>query len=365
MDWQRYKIHIGLLLIILVTTVFSIHYLDKTNTSTITDVPQTRRPVIINGSIPYWDQVSAVESFQSHAAEVNQLALFWYYLNDQGRVTKYEYAEIDASILAHAKQNNIKTLLTITNLGEREDEDWDSVRVEQVLKDEASRKKHIDDILSIVHALHFDGVNIDYEEVAASQRENFSRFIGQLSHRLHDEDKLLSVALHPIFNEESEQRYYFQDYPQIAHAADFVTVMAYGEHYDEGQPGPIASTAWLLEIIEYMKSKAMPLQKVLLGVPLYGYDWSVDSPEPAVGLTYQTTQQLLARVKAEPVWDEEAGAPYFHYTSNGQDHEVWFEDTRSVEQKIRLAQTNGLAGVAFWRLGGEDPGIWNSIGQFK
>jgi len=322
-------------------------------------------PLFTRASIPYWDQKNATESLTANIALFDQVALFWYYIDETGTVTKYEYATEDTSILTRAQQRGIKTFFTLTNLGEKENETWDSRRVETVIKDEPSRTRHINDILSIFERLPFDGVNIDYEQVAPAQRENFSDFIEELAERLHQRGKLLSVALHPITDRESEKRYNFQDYRAIAESADTLEVMAYEEHYDEGEPGPAASAPWVEEIINYVGSKKVPKEKVLLGIPLYGYDWTRGSDSPANSLVYRDIVQLQADFQPEVRWDNRAQTPSFTYRHQDQTHEVWFEDARSVEHKLALARDAGLGGVYFWRLGGEDPAVWTKVPQFR
>ncbi|PJE65718.1 hypothetical protein COU91_00145 [Candidatus Saccharibacteria bacterium CG10_big_fil_rev_8_21_14_0_10_47_8] len=324
-----------------------------------------KNSLLIRGSIPYWDQQKATQSFAENVSNLNQVALFWYYIDSNGKATKYTYALENPSILTLAHQNNIKAFFTLTNLGERAGDNWDSKRVEEVIKDNNSRAKHIEDILNIFSRLPFDGVSIDYEEVAPSQRDNFSSFIKQLAASLHQRGKLLNVAIHPVTDSNSEKRYYFQDVKNLSESADYLAVMAYGEHENDSGPGPIASYPWVNKIITYLKAKNIPLQKIFLGIPLYGYDWTEGSNNPATDLTYQDTQNLLAQFRLNLEWDEQLKSSHFTYNNQGQVHQVWFEGSRSVEQKMKLAQDAGLGGVSFWRLGEEDPNIWAEIKQFK
>lgn len=320
-----------------------------------------KQPLLIRGAIPYWDQPAAVQSFADHAGQLNQLALFWYYINSDGQVTKYQYAQEDPSILTLAHQHHIKVFFTLTNLGEQSGETWDSSRVEKVIANDNSRAKHIDDIMSVLNRLPFDGVNIDYEQVAPSQRANFTTFINQLAARLHQQHKLLSLALHPVTDSQSQQRYSFQDVKALSKPADFMQLMAYDQHENDSDPGPIASNQWVSKALGYLKSRQVPMNKVLLGVPLYGYDWTKDSDSQAADVSYKSEQELMAKHHAELKWDEDAKASYFTYNQDGQTHEVWFEDARSVQADLRLAQQAGVGGISFWHLGEEDPGIWPEV----
>lgn len=321
------------------------------------DISKKNTLLEVKGSVPYWDQENAFRSVQKNFSSLNYLNLFWYYLNDEGEIQKYQYAKEDTSIITFAHSNNIKVFATITNLPESERSNWDSKRVEKILNDPDLRKKHITDILEKLEDLKFDGIIIDYEEVDSSQKNRFSEFIQELKLALQTKNKLLALALHPK-TEANPGLGSFQDWEDLSKSADQLNIMAYGEHYDEGSSGPIASIPWLKEIISYAQSLKIPSEKIYLGIPLYGYDWNKDNDKSATGLTYIDVLNLLNQQSVQEKWDEKSKSPYFTYEENGDSHEVWFENARSVKEKINLAKTAGLAGITFWRLGGEDPGIW-------
>jgi spore germination protein YaaH len=203
-------------------------------------------------------------------------------------------------------------------------------------------------------------VSIDYEEVNGSQRSRFTDFIKELSQALHARNKFVGVALHPKVGEASDNRYEFQDWEALSSYADSLYIMSYGEHYDEGEAGPIASLPWVEDIISYTESLNVAVNKFSLGIPLYGYDWEEDE-DAADGLVYTDVMALVADHEAEPVWDSEAASPYFHYDEDGDDHEVWFENAKSATEKIELAKKSGFGGITFWRLGGEDRDTWREL----
>jgi spore germination protein YaaH len=106
----------------------------------------------------------------------------------------------------------------------------------------------------------------------------------------------------------------------------------------------------------------IPRDKIILGVPTYGYDWNGSQPARDV---QWTEAEAIAQAHAAPVmWDPTAQSPWFAYTdSQGHPHTVWFEDARSLSAKLALAATYRVNGVAIWRLGGEDPAIWEQLRQ--
>lgn len=321
------------------------------------------QPLKIRGSIPYWDQESAAASFRQNVAAFSEVALFWYYITREGEIMKYRYAKEDKSIIDFAKQNNVKVTAVITNLPETENSSWDSDRVAFVIEDNTRRKKHIDDIASLLEEMNFDGISIDYEQVDANQRENFSRFIKELADTIHSQNKTVGVALHPKTSSASDKQYQYQDWQSLAASADALYVMSYGEHEDEGQAGPIASMPWMKNIIAYSHRERIAKSKIYLGIPLYGYDWNKDGDKPAVGLTQNDVTVLRQRFNVDEQWNESTKSPFFYYERGGDTHEVWYENEKSILEKVRLADEQGFLGVTFWRLGGEDQTIWPAIKQ--
>lgn len=323
-------------------------------------VIENGRPLVVRAAIPYWDQENGVESFKKNADLIDTVSLFWYYLGEDGEIHKYEYAEDDQSIIDFAHENGVRVSAVLTNLPE--EETWDSDRVEGVLKDEESRRKHINDIKNILNEKKFDGITVDYESVDPSQEQRFTIFIKELSEELGKEEKYVEVALHPQEDFSSRRRYAFQNWKELAKYADRIYVMAYEEHYDEGEPGPPASIPWIEKIIAYAKSQDLPQEKFLFGVPLYGYDWDTGSDEAANGLTYEEVLELMSKEGITPRWNDEYKTSFFEYDDS---HEVWYEDVKSFEEKLKVILANNIYGITFWRLGGEDPRVWEILRRIK
>ncbi len=343
-----------------------VHFLGKRENDSSKMIPvNTIAPTIIKerdffikGSIPYWDQENAIISFKANKNVFNYINVFWYYLNYDGSIQKYEYAKEDTELIKFAHENNIKVSAVITNLGENP-EKWDSGRVEEVINSTANRKNHITQILNKLNEKEFDGVIIDYELLKPTTRNNYTLFIKELSEEMKKNNKITTVVLHPKTGEnvkgESISRY--QDWQKLTQYADQVQIMGYSEHTDEDEPGPIAGIDWVGKIVNYTLSLNIPVEKVFLGIPLYGYDWDKNSKESAAGLTLEEVSKLIKKENANVEFDKFKKSPMFRYDS----HEVWFEDKDSIKFKTDLAYKSGFAGVTFWRLGGDDSAVWQMI----
>jgi GH18 family chitinase len=244
----------------------------------------------------------------------------------------------------------VTVIPTITN-------DFDPVRVHAMLGSATARAAHSQALTALAVTKTYDGIDIDYESLQAGDRSAFSTFVSELAAALHAQGKQLSVTVHPKTSEpgtwDGPQA---QDYAAIGTVADRVRVMAYDYHWATSGPGAIAPLPWVDQVAAFAASQ-IPASKIQLGIPLYGYDWVGSSAE---GLTFDQVTTRRTSAKASRQWSTADSSPWFRYTSNGVTHEVWYEDTQSVTAKLGVVDKYGLAGAVFWRLGGEDAGVWTA-----
>lgn len=314
----------------------------------------------IFGSIPYWDQPRAVSMFKKHVDVFDIISVFWYRLDEDGDIVKYDYAKEDTSLITFAHENDVKVLALIANLPE--DDDWDPDLVENVITDEQSRAMHIADIRAIVKKHNFDGVNIDYEFLRNRHQEDYTAFIAELGEALRADGKILAIAVHAQTPGGPTRG---QDLAALQNHADILSFMTYDEHWETGDAGPPASLPWVREVLEHARSLGVDMQKIFMGIPLYGYDW----PEKdggwgrATGREYEEIVSIANDYDVDVHFDETAQTPFFSYEKGGVEHEVWFENVESFEPRIRLAEEFGVAGVMFWRQGREDERIYQVLAE--
>ena len=327
----------------------------------LVEVPQSARnegALFVLGSIPYWDQTRAFSMFQKHVDDTDALSLFWYRLDENGSIGKYQYTSEDMSIVRFAQEKGVKVLALIANLPD--DGNWDSSRVQKVIDTEEARRAHIASIVELVESKDFDGVNIDYEFLEDAQTGDYTAFINELGDALHARGKILVVAIHAQ-QQGTETR--GQDIPSLA-GADYLGYMTYDQHYETSDPGANAEIAWMRDVLQYAQSQGVPMRKILLGIPLDGYDWANDHGEwhEANGVDYQSALALAERQNAELKYDTTVESPYFEYTDDsGVPHQVWFDDARSFKPKYDLAKEFGVGGLLPWKFGAEDEKIYDII----
>ncbi|MBL0388785.1 S-layer homology domain-containing protein [Tumebacillus sp. ITR2] len=219
------------------------------------------------------------------------------------------------------------------------------------------RTKLIQDVLDMATQYDVDGLNIDFEGLVASDRADFTAFIQELSTAAHAKDMQISVDLPPNFKSDFTSAY---DYATLAKSADYLVLMGYDEHWNTSPTaGSVSSLPWLKKGIDSFLA-AMPASQVIVGVPLYTRDWTVSGGRPlAQELTLPMQSTNLAG--ATSTWDASVGQYVATYSKSGVAHTIWVEDSRSLALKYSAALDRRVAGMAYWRIGGETSDIWTSL----
>ncbi len=149
-----------------------------------------------------------------------------------------------------------------------------------------------------------------------------------------------------------------QDWSILANYVDEIRIMVYD--YANSTPGgsPINPYPWVQEVVKYAVTKADP-NKFILGTPLYAYSWK--NGELFKAYTYDVVKEGIEKRNATPVFDEEAKEWRVELADDDGTQVVWYQDARSVGYRLDLVKRYGLGGLVFWRLGGEDRGIYSLL----
>ena len=229
------------------------------------------------------------------------------------------------------------------------------------LDDPTRRAEAIAAIVALPDRYAYDGVTLDFEGVNASDRPGLTTFVQDLAAALHARGKELAVAVPASTGDLSSGWAGAYDDRAIGQVADWVVVMAYGYRTkSSSQPGPIAPLPWFTSVSTYVAS-VVPLQKLIVGIGVWGYDWNLAQTSPATTLRYSDVVDLMQRQPGRLTYDTAAASATFAYQVNGVAHRVWFENSTGLEQKVVAASSEHVAGVAFWRLGQEPPGLWDAL----
>ncbi len=228
-----------------------------------------------------------------------------------------------------------------------------------LLESSANRSKFITNLINILKANNYKGVNIDLEGIYSTNRNNYTTFLSEIYSVLKPQGYTVSVAVPAKTTDNPNYTWnYAYDYAGISNYADYIVLMTYDEHYPGGTPGPVASIGWVTNVIKYATT-VIPKEKIYLGLAAYGYDWSINGTK---AYSINGCYNLAANNGAAILWDNTSKCPYFTYNdTNGVYHTVWFENSMSIEPKLDLVNQYNLAGIGIWRLGLENSDYWSII----
>jgi spore germination protein YaaH len=297
-----------------------------------------------------------LDAIQEHASDMTILAPQCYWLDQNGSIQ----GGIPAATLEAARQAKLPVMALLAN-------DGFSRRVaSMLLRNRGLQKQVIRKLASIARQEDLVGIQLDFENIDPDDINLYTRFVHDVAKEFHHDGRLLSVAVVPRFLDSAPGQWAAAyDYSELARSADFLTLMAYDNSGRLGPPGPIAGYDWVINALEYA-SRRVPVDKLLLGIALYGREWTDDGHNlQARTIPYPETQALLERLSLKPQWDERLRSPWFRYRTSGTVRSVWYENARSIQSKLQLLERYHLRGFAAWRLGVEDPRIWSLVSAMR
>lgn len=322
--------------------------------------PEAGPALVVAGYVAPWDDRGRA-ALDRPPAELEELSPVWYRPTDAGDLTfTGDQAMADARRLAaEPVEGGARLVPSVSNF---RDGRWDGDLVAGILDDPGASRRHIDALVDAALLPGVGGVDLDYESLDAGHRRAYSSFVRDLGEALHREGRTLTVTVHAKTREPGEwSGARAQDWAALGEVADQVRIMAYDRHWRESGPGPVAPLAWVDEVVQFALGE-VAADKIVLGVATYGYDWAAG--RPGDDLVWEDAIALAESSGVAPRWDGESASPWFTYTDQqGRRHEVWYEDAPSLEAKVELARRYGLGGVVIWRVGGEDPAIWEVLGE--
>jgi spore germination protein len=280
---------------------------------------------------------------------------FSYTINPGGSLNPID----DAAILTAARANNIAPVMVITNFAGG---NFSTPNVDALLTSPAAQQTLITNVRQTIRTKGYTGLNIDFERISPSNSEAYNSFLRRVMNTFKPLGIPVSVALAPKTSAYTGGEWHgAHDYAAVGNIVDYVILMTYEWGWSGGPPYAVSPLPNVEDVIEFAVS-VMPADKIMMSLPLYGYDWTL--PYVAGGrwarrVSPQDAVNLAVREGAQIQYDTRTQAPFFnYYDDQGKQHVVWFEDARSVREKLLLVNKYGLRGVSFWVLGEEFPQVW-------
>lgn len=271
---------------------------------------------------------------------------FSYDVNDDGTLKPIN----DENIIEIALKNRVAPMMSITNIS---GDNFDTSLVDTILNDESLQQKLIDNILNILKAKSYYGVIIDFERISPVNREKYNNLLRKVVSALHPK-YLVATALAPkTFDIITGAWHGAHDYKSHGEIVDFVIIMTYEWGWSGGEPMAVAPINEVEKVIRYAIS-VIPANKIMMGIPNYGYDWTLPytpGAEFARAIGNEEAIGIARKNGANINFDEKSQSPFFnYYDQNGRAHVVWFEDARSIESKLKLVNKYGIRGISYWVL---------------
>jgi chitinase len=309
--------------------------------------------LMATGYVPI-DQDPNYATFVAHAADFDAVHPMWYSLASTTTL-KANYGEGSQLVLSNTTAGGKRTLLIPTiAASDGSQPQWAS----QMVNDATLRAQHEAAIVALVTSKGYDGIDLDYEHLSASDRPAFTLFAQELGAKLHAQGKTLSFAVGAL----TTTAYAHWDYDALSAAADQLHVMGYDFHYLGSHPGPVAPLGWIQQVLANIQTigGGGRAGKFILGLSNYGLagddagvtNWfgsSMDSIN-LVGGTYATTTTHMSVCPLTNGTTMAAGRAPNATSSKGH---LFFDDIASHEEKVAAAQQAGLGGITYWTIGGE------------
>ena len=257
----------------------------------------------------------------------------------------------DDIITESAHSSGVPPIMLLTTLNT--DGQFDNNLSQLLLNDTAMQDYLIESIIENMQLKGYRILDVDFEFVFPESRVAYANFIKRIKQAFEPYGYQVWVALAPKTSKEQKGLLYeAHDYALLGKAADRVLLMTYEWGYRYGPNMAVAPINKVREVVDYALTE-LPSQKILLGVPNYGYDFTlpfVPNESEATTLSNTGAVTLALEKNASIEYDPISQAPFFRYNENGKTHEVWFEDARSIQAKLDLMDEKSLSGISIWNL---------------
>ena len=280
---------------------------------------------------------------------LTDLYIFSYGFTEQG--TLIPPPSDDTWLIRQAADAGVDPVMVLTPLGA--DGRFNNNLVTALMEDRRLQERLIWELGRTMTEKGYRGLDIDFEYVRTEDGPAFAEFTGRVRRVLQVFGYPVSVALAPKTSPDQKGLLYEGiDYRLLGETADRVMLMTYEWGYTYGPPMAVAPLNMVRRVVEYAVS-AIPVEKISLGIPNYGYEWPLPYVRGTTKAQSISNREAVARAIDHGVpirFDETAWSPYLRYWQYGIQHEIWFEDVRSIHGKFDLIREYGLLGAGYWQL---------------
>ncbi|MEO6721857.1 MAG: glycosyltransferase, partial [Ferruginibacter sp.] len=308
-----------------------------------------------------WAATTSLPDLKKYADKLNVIFPEWFFIDT---LTQKLQTRIDSAGLAIMRQKGLRIIPLLTNFNSSK-KDFDGDLLHKILSDQVKQKAFIRQLQDTLNYYHFQGINIDFEDLKEKTNEPLTLFQKELYQALHADNMLVTMDV-AVRNED-------YDYAKLSDYNDYIVLMAYDQHDLSGNAGPVSEQQWIESSLDWTANRIKP-EKIILGIAGYGYEWITDEAGKTTArvITYNDAINQARANEVEIDFDNHSYNPHYSYmdeeeTDDGKQehskHEVWFIDAATTFNTLRFSDEFATAGTALWRLGGEDTRMWNFYDQ--
>lgn len=234
------------------------------------------------------------------------------------------------------------------------------------------------EIANQVKTLNLDGIDVDIEGLTENNQADLTDFIKQLRSRMPDKEISVAVAANPGNWKNGWQGEY--NYKALSNYADYLMIMAYDENWiGDPTPGPVAGLPWVEKSIQYALNQGVSPEKLVLGLPFYGRLWKTDGPTSngtnvyGISISQRNVEDYVKQYNGTVVYDPTQHTEKATFTIKPTDatsqagaltltpgnYVLWYDDQKTMSEKIELVNKYNLKGTGSWSLNHEEPSTWN------
>ena len=311
------------------------------------------------GYLPYWEYSEYPDLDYSLLTQINffsaELSIYGDIINDHNWENLY--------FIDFAQSHGVKVKLCATLFG--------SYELSTLLENYFYRQNAINNLLDLVLSVGADGIDIDFELLPANQRDNLVLFMEELSFAFHSQmdDPIITMATPAIDWSNA------WDYESLAEITDGLFIMGYNYFYSgSANAGPVAPLGGYFYDIEYTVNDYLDktnnqTDKLILGLPYYGYDWdvvdsSINSETMSYGIAKTYAEARMLDEYYGSYWDQSSNSAWLtYYDDTWAWNQCWFDDHLSLSNKYAFAKELELQGIGIWALGYDDDydDLWNLL----
>jgi cellulose synthase/poly-beta-1,6-N-acetylglucosamine synthase-like glycosyltransferase/peptidoglycan/xylan/chitin deacetylase (PgdA/CDA1 family)/spore germination protein YaaH len=288
-------------------------------------------------------------SLQQHAAQITHVCPEWMTVIDgMGSLQ----IDSDARVSKLVANKGIALMPLLTNLV---GDTWQPEAVENLAHGPAKRQdSFIQDVLAVLRNAKAAGVVVDWQQIDPAYKKDLTGFIDRFADALHDDNKELWLCVQP------GQELDYIDIDALSDNVDRFVAMLFDETSEADPPGPLASRSWFEGWLHVLLDGSDTKQWII-AIGSYGYDWPIGGKKAEL----ISFCQAMSRAKDADIGSVQVQgpsySPYFYFQDEDTEHGVWFLDAVTFLNQLREVRVEKAGGFAVYRLGSEDPGIWDAL----